>query len=763
MLLNGFTFLVSLISIILSLTLLLLSTSTTAINSLHLAPSETNQNNAALAEISSLLSQSPRQQARDPDLDDPFQQNKQHHRFHTAKSPEPTNPSTQQTPSIATKFVLLTTGDQIKLYPFLSAANELSSSNTNDKLSSSAQLADQLSSEFHYVVKPFQLNTTDQSKLNQFGNSTYINWLQEQANANAKLYNNQQQQNLLANSTIKQTREQPTTRASILPRNADNEDGISDDGAFQGESGWKKPLILDVDYFIDERFCGINNYNEDDDSDNDDSNINNNNNNNNEDDLSPYSEPKNDEIPVEIRERQSICLVIVWLDANNHFIHFGSIDLAKNPLYQELNKQFIDKDNSNYNYTSNITYNNNSSSSSIDNNIKNNESNNRFDLNQQNQVSSHGQKSALLQLDEFPPIDIYKSLEIISDFESIIDENETKKTYGLTIDHKTNALHVAFSDGSGYPNRILSGRLNPIMDVSEPDFQLVGETIHSFNDCPNLATANQELSNLIVDEQSGGDRLYYFDKTSLIIYALKLNKKNFIDSDETGGFAHATQALVRNIPSDSAHYESSNHHQKEVLIKPTSNSYHDTKWMAGYKPLGVALNNQNNRLYWLSSSNQVYSCDRAGRDVKVDSQLTMRPAIRAPIRLEIFDDRLYIVDSFKWSLIEHDLIDDLSLAGSSKPSHRVILIERFALLGARFVNLLDPVFQKDNKISDVSEDKIDPFESLLETSPTCVPKEELQTTYFSDNYKYYLMELMLLYIVFIIWLSLPWVKRKLKK
>lgn len=155
---------------------------------------------------------------------------------------------------LKSKFILLTSGDQIKLYPIKSAQSQQESIT-----------ADLIDNNNYYIIKPIELNVTDPQVLEYLSDNSYKQWL---------IFKSKQKLDLAEHKSSGKI-----SKASILPDTSE-----SDEFYENSASGWRKPLIIDVDYFVDKNYC-INS--------------------------------------------TEFCLVVVWLDKNNKIVRYGSIDLME--------------------------------------------------------------------------------------------------------------------------------------------------------------------------------------------------------------------------------------------------------------------------------------------------------------------------------------------------------------------------------------------------------------------------------------------------
>lgn len=180
--------------------------------------------------------------------------------------------------SIWTKFILLTTGEQIKLFPL--------SFNQNDEVES-------LNEQDFLLIKPGEFDANDSSTLDRLGRrSPFTKWLQHR-----HLTRIGQAQNTLTPAPASVA----NIRQSILPKNrnkvmsAEEQDEHLYEEEHQSGFKWQKPIISKVDYFFSDKYC-------------------------------KYQ-----------ASAANKCLVVVWLDRANKFVRFGSIDLSEKLLKSSFN------------------------------------------------------------------------------------------------------------------------------------------------------------------------------------------------------------------------------------------------------------------------------------------------------------------------------------------------------------------------------------------------------------------------------------------
>lgn len=159
------------------------------------------------------------------------------------------------------KFILLTTGDQIKLYPIKLAPNE-----EQEGLITS----DSIDNNNYYIIKPTEFNVSNSKLLEYLSDSSYEKWLISKSKQNLYLATGKTPSRI--------------TKASIIP---DTSEIDAPDDIYENNhpSGWKKPFIIDVDYFVDENYCD--------------------------------------------NGSSKFCLVVIWLDKSNKLVRYGSIDLLE--------------------------------------------------------------------------------------------------------------------------------------------------------------------------------------------------------------------------------------------------------------------------------------------------------------------------------------------------------------------------------------------------------------------------------------------------
>lgn len=177
----------------------------------------------------------------------------------------------QETKVLASKFLILTTGNEIKLYPLgLSSQQNKTLTNNGD----------------YYLIRPVDFDVNDSDLPKRLGaNSSFTRWLFER-------------------EAIRAARSDGSKRLSILPSRSKPDHSAGnfddrDDELYQGASGWRRPWISDVDYFFDSTFC-----------------------------LDQNSEDNRPAGPY----TTDSCLVVVWLDKRNKFVRFGSINLNEHPI-----------------------------------------------------------------------------------------------------------------------------------------------------------------------------------------------------------------------------------------------------------------------------------------------------------------------------------------------------------------------------------------------------------------------------------------------
>lgn len=293
-------------------------------------------------------------------------------------------------------FVLLTTGQQIKLYQ----AHRTRESSSSWSLTGHNFVVNSTSSLL-------TLSKPGQPFIELLGNTTYSRWLAEL-------------------SSIK------STKASILP--ASRQDNIEYSAS---KTGWRQPLIVDVDYFFDRRFC-----------------------------------PADDE-HVQVASQ---CLVVVWLDKSNNFVHYGSINMTG--ILSSLTKPVQ-------------------------------------------------QKAKIIELNEFPPFDLLRNTVKRAG-------NYSAQAHSMVIDKRRNKLHVAISDGTqSMANKIITGRLRNYKQVfgthrdANSRSSLLEQTLTTFNDqCKTSEGANSTFKNLSVDEATGGCLFYLDQHKGGQIFALGSNEYN---------------------------------------------------------------------------------------------------------------------------------------------------------------------------------------------------------------------------------------------
>jgi len=449
------------------------------------------------------------------------------------------------------RFLILTDGNLIKLYPSASLTN-----NTEASGGQSEAAGLKLSKSF-WLIKPSEPAESRELLVARFGNNSLSRWLAERSNGRGR-----------------------ASRAPILPTRsgADEED-------YSGQSGWRKPWIVDVDYFFAREFC----------------------------DRRKQGQPL----------EASNCLVIVWLDKSNKLVRFGSLDLLANPIELPVKLDEASR-----------------------------------------------KRSRLLKLHEFAPINVQRS---------VANKKIEHQVHAIVVDKQRIRLFVVYSDGQSYPNRILSTRLRPDRTPDEPN-RSSDETIIAFNECHGRQIDPTETSfeNLSLDEESG-DWLYYFDKfKGGKIFVISVNRQF---GPSLYNSSSSVQALVRDIPLGGWQWP---------LVGGAKFKGSSTR------AIGMAMDHEKRKLYWLDETRALYSCDLAGHDSRFIGQLSSRPEIQSPNSMHVFHNTLYISDSAKKSLVAYKIFEhegslnvaehDSNLAQSS-PTHQVLLVEMPSLYGFRLVDM----------------------------------------------------------------------------
>lgn len=467
------------------------------------------------------------------------------------------------------KFILLTNGNEIKLYPL------------EDKSSGRDFTSN------HYVIKSLDVDFSSPNTLYLRENNTFT---RHQLEKNLK--------------KLRKSRSDPKEHSKfILPGQVDEEDGQQ----LGGSSDWKKPLIIDVDFFFDDNFCNTTRIS---------------------------TSPR--------------CLVIVWLDKRNSYVHYGAINTETIPT------------------TSKSTSKDTNSGPS-------------------NNTSSRVSRIRELWIEEFPPYDICSYN---------LKENATRpqrcNVYAMVVDKKRGAIHVAFSSesNSSYPNRLLSGTIRSYnRKMLYQKTHLIHHQVLSFNDaCENRespTTMPKELNNLFVDEVNG-DWLFYLDK-------------------QGSQFSRGAEIIALNVYS---RWATLNINQTKLPKPAVQISVQSIKLT---NPKSITLDKRRRLLLWLTDSNELFTCGLSGENVSLVGRLSSKPTIRSPSVMQVHEDFLYISDTLKKVLIaypldtntnEADLVDlkqkqisaenktsyERSPDKSLKPTHEVLLVETPALYGFRVVD-----------------------------------------------------------------------------
>lgn len=382
-----------------------------------------------------------------------------------------------------------------------------------------------------------------------------------------------------------------SSKASILPGNR-----LDDVDYTSTKSGWRKPFITDVDYFFDDSFC-------------------------------PPGWRANSQVtPFQ-------CMVIVWLDKSNNFLHYGSLNLTSHLMSSK--------------------------------------------------VDTNQHKAKVVDLLEFPPVDLLKisgqdSRQYISK-----PRNFTPQAYSFLVQRRQHWIRVAFSDGTQpMANQILSGQLKDYLEVFEMSGlsgePLLSTEITDFNgDCEPLIGSNRTLKNLSIDEENNW--LFYLDQSrGGTIFALGPRYQY----EEQVTTLHTF--VVGNI-------------RKRATTVDTITS--------------MTLDSEGRRLIWLTENNTIYSSDLAGETAVIIGQLSARPLIRSPSTIQLFHDTLFISDPVRRALLAYDMRAYETESDRSKPTHEVLLVDMPAVFGFRLIDITsesaisreldltdkDPEYKEDNK------------------------------------------------------------------
>lgn len=535
----------------------------------------------------------------------------------------------------ARKFIILTTGKHISIYPLPSVSNN-DSSNT-------------LSSDFHYSVIPLEIDVNDSAFKQKFGNTKFSRWVE-----------------------VNSLQEKSQGPKSILPA------GDSEKPFFAGDSGWIEPIISDVDYFFDLDFC--------------------------------FSEEM---------VSDSQCLVIVWLDTQNKFIRLGSIDLLSNPIYAPDNKHSTS--------------------------------------------GRHNRKpkgKQTLWLREFPPIDLIEAIRLNSGS----PRDESLQVLGMAVDKRRAVLHVTLGDNQHRPQMVLSGGLR--CGRSELDeTQLDGQSVHYIEKCQNEDDQTSiDFMNMEIDE-GDGDLLYFFDRRNGgQIFAMHLKNNNFISRKSEWKNSNTSLVLVTHTSSEC--------NLPDIL---GGNRVHLQDRIGA--PIGVTLEPNGNRMYYLAMCGELHSCDLAGHNAEIVGHLPLWPPMRSPRSIRYFDGSIYFADDLKKSLVAYKLPERNSFGGKTDSSqtpqlnYQVLLVAESKLLGFRLASVDQSAKSMENSqgwsIVDVKKAgrniyQRDPRIQIHARSRLGCTLNHLGFLHLTSERvsSYILIDILALYVVFIIWLILPWFKRK---
>lgn len=361
------------------------------------------------------------------------------------------------------RFIILTNGNEIKLYPLepINNNHDTRSDIQNSAVKPSKQNRQQDFINNYFLVKPLDIDLDHYITVD---NAFYRWQFAKDVDRSMKI---------LRAIIYKQDKKS----TSILPdQTAEDQENYVE----SAKLGWKKPLITDVDYFFSDDFCHK---------------------------TSTGQEKQN-----------SKCLVIVWLDKNNKYVRYGSIDVGKIPDFTKIT----------------TTQNNNSTS----------------------KLSSANNKKKIIWIEEFPPYDICYHIAK----HTFGRTTRECQVYGMVVDKKRGVLHVAANNAvnTSYPNRLLSGKISAYKrDRFAHSYEFMDRKVLSFNDrCAQKDIANSTLENLNVDEENG-DWLFYLHKqqSASKIFALNTYEKwDEVLKEETKSFDETAsiQVVVQSLDTNDA-------------------------------------------------------------------------------------------------------------------------------------------------------------------------------------------------------------------
>lgn len=287
----------------------------------------------------------------------------------------------------------------------------------------------------------------------------------------------------------------------------------------------------------------------------------------------------------------------------------------------------------------------------------------------QDTVKHHGnpEKTKILWLQEHPPIDIRLALVKSHHLNNSVDI----RLFSLTTDKLRNSLYVSAGLGHSALNLILSGSPKPQRSTGESS-QLENEYVHSFTSC--AFDENSESENLSFDEPSGFWFFYFNRISGGRIVALNVDPTRIMTPKERlGNLIEGRKIVVKELPAN----DETTFSRQKIVDEQRG-------------PSGIALDSQKRRIYWLSSENEVFSCDYVGEDVRLVRRLPTKPVLRSPRTMHIFDRTLYISDASKNSLFAYQLDEeetkDPAITHGTQSIQNVLLIETSNIVNFRILD-----------------------------------------------------------------------------
>lgn len=286
-------------------------------------------------------------------------------------------------------------------------------------------------------------------------------------------------------------------------------------------------------------------------------------------------------------------------------------------------------------------------------------------------LTSKNHREQILWLREYPAFDLFSMVTYrhVGKF--------TLKAFGMVVDKRRQRLHVALSTQTkAYPNLVVSaGFRKENLHWFLFDSGMLRKTSFNNEQCSVKPVSDDNypgLKNLNVDPETG-DWLFYLDKrrTSSRISALGFIRKP--------RFPLVTYTAIQTSVRD---------------IQVSENT-----------PLGIAIDSHRRRLYWLSTTRDLYECNYAGEEARLIGKLSPKPAIRSIQSMQVLDGILYLSDPIKKSLIAYKL--DRNNTEQEVivpfPTHQVLLVEMSNILGFRLIKLNSPDYRPPDQEQSLSK------------------------------------------------------------